>query len=71
MNDQDQFVIHRLRAKPFDYTVKISHFVQGAAWVMGVEVHGIAEMDAEQRSRVAADLRYAAELLETKEWVEK
>jgi hypothetical protein len=64
----DAFVINRLRAKPVEYTVKISHYVSGGEWVMGVSVHDVSEPDEVQKERVAADLRYAAELLETGEW---
>lgn len=68
MNAQDTFVVHRLRSKPVEYTVKIRHFVSGGEWVMGVSVHDVSEPDEAQKERVAADLRYAAELLETGEW---
>lgn len=68
MSDPGAFVIHRLRAKPVEYTVRISHFVRDDAWVMGMSVHDVADPDAVQRERVAADLRHAAILLETGEW---
>ena len=64
----DAFVVKRLRSKPVEYIVKIRHFVSGGKWVMGVSVHGVAEPDNVQKERVAADLRYAANLLETGEW---
>lgn len=64
----DAFVVNRLRAKPVEYTVKISHYVSGGEWVMGVSVHDVSAPDEVQKERVAADLRYAAELLETGEW---
>lgn len=67
----DSFVVKRLRAKPVEYTVKISHYVSGGAWVMGVSVHDVSEPDEVQKERVAADLRYAAELLETGDWESK
>lgn len=60
----DQFVIHRLRSKPVEYTVQIRHFVSGGSWQMGVTVLDLAEGD-EARSRVADDLRYAADMLES------
>ena len=63
------FVIHRLRSKPVEYTIKIRHFVSGGEWVMGVSVHDVSEPDEVQRERVAADLRRAAELMEEGEWI--
>jgi hypothetical protein len=60
----DQFVVHRLRSKPIEYTVKIRHFVAAGEWQIGVTVLDIADDDSEQRCRVAADLRCAAEILE-------
>jgi hypothetical protein len=68
MSGADAFVIHRLRAKPVEYTVKIRHFVAAGEWVMGVSVHDVADPDEVQRERVAEDLRYAATLLENDEW---
>ena len=68
MADNDAFIVKRLRSKPVEYTVKISHYVSGGEWVMGVSVHDVSEPDEVQRERVASDLRYAAELLETAEW---
>jgi hypothetical protein len=62
-NDPDQFVIHRLRAKPVEYTVKIRHFVGDGKWMMGVTVCDLADTDRNHVS-VAADLRYAAEMCE-------
>lgn len=62
----DQFVVHRLRSKPVEYTVRIRHFVSGGEWQMGVTVLDLAE-DDEQRRRVASDLRQAADMLDDKE----
>lgn len=59
----DQFVVHRLRSKPVEYTVRIRHFVVDGKWQLGVTVLDIAE-DDEQKSRVAADLRRAADMLD-------
>jgi hypothetical protein len=58
-----EFVIKRLRAKPVDYTVTISHFVRAGEWTMRVGVNGSVD-DRENRLRVAADLRMAAAWLE-------
>lgn len=66
----DAFVIRRLRAKPVEYTVKIRHFVSGGEWMMSVSVHDITTLDAVQRSRVTADLRQAAELLQNDGWLD-
>jgi hypothetical protein len=59
----DQFVVHRLRSKPIEYTVRIRHFVVAGEWQMGVMVLDIAE-DDEQKLRVATDLRRAADMLD-------
>jgi hypothetical protein len=59
----DQFVIHRLRSKPVEYTVRIRHFVVDGEWTIGVLVLDIVE-DDEQKLRVAADLRRAADILD-------
>lgn len=59
----NQFVIHRLRSKPVEYTVRIKHFVSGGQWMMSVGVEDIAEDDV-NRDRVADDLRDAAILIE-------
>lgn len=59
----DQFVVHRLRAKPVCYTVRLRHFVLAGKWMMGVIVEGVAK-DDEQTRRVAYDLRRAADMLE-------
>lgn len=59
----DQFVVHRLRSKPVEYTVRIRHFISGGEWQMGVEVQDVVE-DEINRRRVAADLRAAAEWLD-------
>jgi predicted RNase H-like HicB family nuclease len=59
-----EFVVHRLRAKPVEYSVSISHYVRDGQWVMRVaEITGVAT-DRENMLRVAADLRKAAEWLE-------
>ena len=68
MSDADAFVIHRLRAKPVTYTATISHFVQAGEWVMGISLGDIGDMDEEQRGRIAADLRAAADLVESADW---
>ena len=60
----DQFVVHRLRSKPVEYTVIIRHFVVDGLWQMGVTVQDVSDDDTNHQ-RVAADLRYAAEMLET------
>ncbi len=60
---ESAFVVHRLRSKPVEYTVTISHFVRAGQWVMSVGVDDVAE-DRENRLRVAADLRAAAEWIE-------
>lgn len=59
----DQFVVHRLRSKPVEYTVRIRHFVSGGEWQMGITVLDIAD-DDEQRTRIASDLRQAADILD-------
>ena len=64
----DTFVIHRLRGKPVEYEVRIRHFVSGGKWVMGVSLHGVSDPDEMQRTRVAHDLRQAADWIETGEW---
>jgi hypothetical protein len=56
-------VVNRLRTHPVTYTVEISHFVVGGEWQMGVSVHGTYR-DSENRRRVAADLREAADRIE-------
>lgn len=55
----EDFVVHRLRAKPVEYTVTISHFVRAGQWVMSVGVDGTDD-DKENRLRVADDLEAAA-----------
>lgn len=59
----DQFVVHRLRAKPVEYSVDISHFVRDGKWVMQGRVNNIAETK-EDMLRVAGDLRALAQWLE-------
>lgn len=61
--DPNQFIIHRLRAKPVEYTVKIRHFVSGGEWYMGVTVCDLADTERDRFS-VIADLRHALEILE-------
>jgi hypothetical protein len=57
------FIVHRLRSKPVEYTVTISHFVRSGQWVMSVGVNDIADT-REDRLRVAADLAAAARWIE-------
>lgn len=57
------FIIHRLRAKPVEYTVTIRHFVAGGDWVMSVTVNDVADAP-EDHARVADDLRRAALMIE-------
>jgi hypothetical protein len=60
----DRFVVHRLRARPVEYTVTIRHFVSGGEWMMGVTVKDVAMDNAEECRRVALDLKCAATMLE-------
>ena len=60
----EALVVNRLRAKPVVYTVKITHCVIAGEWNMGVEVNDV-EMDIENRRLIAANLREAADRLET------
>ena len=62
-NDPSQFVTNRLRSKPVSYCVEIDHFVCGGDWQMSITVKDVAP-DPENRKRIAADLRAAAEILE-------
>lgn len=66
LNDPDAFVIHRLRAKPVEYTIRFRHFVKDGARAFGITVSDIAQ-DRENRLRIAADLRVAAAMLEDDE----
>jgi hypothetical protein len=66
INRSDLFVIHRLRAKPVEYTVKIRHFVERNEWMIGVIVCDIEENERGRLS-VADDLRRCAEMLEDRE----
>ena len=59
----NQFVVNRLRSKPITYTVTISHFVVDSEWMMSVQVADLTE-DDENKSRIAGDLRHAADMLE-------
>jgi hypothetical protein len=61
--DPNQFVIHRLRAKPIEYTVKIRHFVSGGRWMIGVQVNDLEDSDRARLS-VADDLRRVADIVE-------
>jgi hypothetical protein len=63
------FIINRLRSKPVEYTVAISHYVSGGEWMMGVSVQNVSDPDDVQRGSVAADLRYAADLIEQGEGI--
>lgn len=62
MSSPNQFVVHRLRSKPVEYTVTIRHFVSGGEWHMSVQVNDVSE-DPENRFRVAADLAHASHML--------
>ncbi len=66
----DQFIVHRLRAKPVEYNLKIRHFVIDGEWIMGVTVVDVDIEIAEEARRVADDLRRAADLIEG-EFIEK
>ena len=66
----NQFVVHRLRAQPVEYTVTIKHFVSAGEWTMGATVEGV-DKDEETRKRVAFDLRTAADWLERGGWKEE
>jgi hypothetical protein len=60
----NQFIIHRLRAKPVEYNVTIRHFVADGQWMASVIVRDVdIEIDEEAR-RVADDLRWAADMIE-------
>jgi hypothetical protein len=63
MSGESAFIVHRLRSKPVEYTVTISHFVRAGEWVMSVGVNDIDD-DRENKLRVAADLRAAADWIE-------
>lgn len=60
----DQFIVHRLRAKPVEYNLKIRHFVADGEWIMGVTVIDVDIEIAEEARRVADDLRRAADMIE-------
>jgi len=60
---ESAFIVHRLRSKPVEYTVTISHFVRAGEWVMSVGINDIADT-REARLRVAADLAAAARWIE-------
>jgi truncated hemoglobin YjbI len=57
------FVLNRLRAKPVAYEVRLEHFVADGEWMFSVAVRDIVE-DAENKKRIVADLRRAADMLE-------
>ena len=59
----NEFIIHRLRAKPVEYNVTIRHFVSGGEWMMGVTIDGVEDGSVD-RARVADDLRHAANMIE-------
>jgi hypothetical protein len=59
----NRFVINRLRRSPVEYTVKISHFVSGGEWQMGIELQDV-RVDDTSRISIASDLRTAADWLE-------
>jgi hypothetical protein len=61
----DQFIINRLRAKPIEYAVELSHVCDDGEWHLGIAVFDVCE-EASSRRRVAGDLRRAAEILATK-----
>jgi hypothetical protein len=63
MSGESAFIVHRLRSKPVEYTLTISHFVRAGEWVMSVGVNDIANT-REDNLRVAADLRAAARWIE-------
>lgn len=65
-DNPDRFVINRLRSKPVSYTVRIEHLVINGEWNMGFSVHDVIG-DIENRHRVAADLRRAADMLDDQE----
>lgn len=64
---RDAFVIKRLRAKPITYTVEISHFVSAGDWMMGLTINDVSMENADERARVAEDLRAAAALIESRD----
>lgn len=57
------FVANRLRSKPVEYTVTISHFCAGGEWQMSVKFADVGD-DDENKRRVAHDLRAAADLID-------
>lgn len=65
VDPRDQFTIHRLRAKPVEYSVVIRHFVAEGEWQMAIELRDV-DTDQENRERIAADLEVAARWLRTK-----
>jgi hypothetical protein len=58
---QDNFVLHRLRAKPVTYTVEINHFVSDGKWTCRLKLIGIGDLTEQQRKNISADLEWAAE----------
>jgi len=63
----DQFVKNRLRSKPITYTVELSHYVSGDERMFDIKINDIGPMDAENKKRVAQDLRDAADRIEADE----
>lgn len=63
MSGESAFVVHRLRAKPVEYSVTISHYVSDGEWTMRATLNDVAG-DKENCLRVAADLRMAAQWIE-------
>lgn len=57
-----EFIVHRLRAKPVEYTVTIAHFVRAGEWVMSASVKDVGD-DTENCLRVADDLEVVAKWL--------
>lgn len=52
------FVVARLKAKPVEYAIRISHFVSGGEHQQSVAIEDL-HIDAENLKRVAADLQWA------------
>lgn len=59
-----EFVVHRLRAKPVEYTIRISHYVSDGLWTMRAAAVDGVDVTKENMLRVAADLRTAAKWIE-------
>lgn len=67
VNLGDAAVIRRLKEKPISYSVNLTHMVSAGEWVLGMEIVGLSEMDAETRACVVFDLRQAADMAEKAE----